>query len=82
MKRNWINWLKAAAIRAVRTFAQTIIGMVTVGQAFIEVNWGYVLSVSGVAALLSVLMSLAGLPEVNEEFPEQDTFNGDSEVTE
>ena len=55
---------KAALIRAVRTFAQTALSMVTVGQAFIDVNWINVLSVSGVALLLSLLTSLAGLPEV------------------
>ena len=55
---------KAALIRAIRTFAQTALSMVTVGQAFIDVNWINVLSVSGVACLLSILTSLAGLPEV------------------
>lgn len=78
--KNWKEWLRAALIRAVRTFAQTVIGMVTVGQAFIEVNWGYVLSVSGVAAVLSVCMSLAGLPEVGEEqFTEQTEFSQEEE---
>ena len=63
---NWKEWLRAAAIRAVKTFCQTALSMLTVGQAFIEVNWVYVISVSGVAAVISVLTSVAGLPEVDE----------------
>lgn len=61
------DWFEAAGIRAVKTFAQTALSMVTVGQAFIDVNWINVLSVSGVAMLLSILTSLAGLPEVDTE---------------
>lgn len=61
------NWFIAAGIRAVKTFAQTALSMVTVGQAFIDVNWINVLSVSGVAMILSILTSLAGLPEVNTD---------------
>lgn len=59
------NWFVAAGIRAIKTFAQTAISMVTVGQAFIEVNWINVLSVSGVAAVISLLTSIAGLPELD-----------------
>lgn len=59
------NWFVAAGIRAIKTFAQTAISMVTVGQAFIEVNWMNVLSVSGVAAVISLLTSIAGLPELD-----------------
>lgn len=55
---------KAAGIRAVKTFAQTALSMITIGQAFIDVNWINVLSVSGVACILSLFTSLAGLPEV------------------
>lgn len=65
--RDWKKWLKAAGIRAVKTFAQTAISMLTVGQAFIEVNWMNVLSVSGVAAVISLLTSLGGLPEIKDE---------------
>lgn len=65
--RNWKEWLKAAAIRAVRTFAQTAVATITVGQAFVDIDWLKVLSVSGVAAVLSLLTSLAGLPEVPNE---------------
>lgn len=66
MDEKTIKWLKAAGIRAVRTFAQTAISMVTVGQAFMDVNWVNVLSVSGTAAIISILTSVAGLPEVSD----------------
>lgn len=58
------KWLKAAGIRALKTFCQTAVSMLTVGQAVIDVNWINVLSVSGVAAFISLLTSVAGLPEV------------------
>lgn len=66
-KWNWKEFLKKAAIRAVRTFAQTALAMITVGAAFNEVDWLRMLSVSGVAAVGSILTSLAtGLPEVDD----------------
>ncbi len=68
MKRDWKKWIVAALIRALRTFAQTFVGFVTVGAAFSEVEWLRALSVSGVAFVLSILTSLAtGLPEVESE---------------
>lgn len=60
------KWFKAAGVRALKTVAQTMVSMVTVGQAFMEVNWINVLSVSAVAGLISLLTSVAGLPEVAE----------------
>lgn len=66
IKNNTSKWIKSALIRAIKTFAQTAISMLTVGQAFIDVNWMNVLSVSGVAAIISLLTSIAGLPEVEE----------------
>lgn len=66
IKNNTIEWIKAAAIRAVKTFAQTALSLLTVGQAFHEVSWINVVSVSGVAALISILTSITGLPEVEE----------------
>lgn len=59
-------WVKAAAVRAVKTFAQSMIGGISIGAALDEVNWVYIGSVAIVAAILSVLTSLAGLPEVKE----------------
>ena len=72
---DWKKFLVAALIRAVRTFAQTFVSMIGVGAAFEEVEWLRALSVSGVAFVLSILTSLAGLPEVEktgkaEEAPE------------
>lgn len=58
------TWLKAALIRAVKTMAQTAVGMIAVGAAMSEVQWLYVGSVSLTAGILSILTSLAGLPEV------------------
>ncbi len=68
MKWNWKEFLAAALIRAIRTFAQTFASMIAVGAAFSEVEWLRALSVSGVAFALSILTSLAtGLPEVKAE---------------
>ena len=60
------KWLKATSVRAIKTLAQTALSMLTIGQAFIDVNWTTVISVSVVAAIYSVLTSVAGLPEVEE----------------
>ena len=69
--KNWKEFLIAALIRAVRTFAQTAVSMIAVGAAFSEVDWLRVLSVSGVAFVLSILTSLAtGLPEVGKQPPD------------
>ena len=65
--KNWEQWLKAAAIRAGKTMAQTAVSMLTVGQAVMDVNWVNVVSVSVVAGVISVLTSVAGLPEVKVE---------------
>jgi hypothetical protein len=70
MKWNWKEWALAALIRAVKTFAQTFVSMIAVGAAFSEIDWLRALSVSGVAFVLSMLTSLAGLPEV-EKITEQ-----------
>lgn len=61
-----VAWFKAAGIRAIKTMAQTAVSMLTVGQAFGEVSWANVLSVSFTAAIISILTSVAGLPEVKE----------------
>ncbi len=68
---DWKEWVKAALVRAIKTFAQAFIGSIAVGAAWEEVGWLRALSVSGVACVLSILTSLAGLPEVKTKPPEQ-----------
>lgn len=59
------EWLCAAGVRAIKTVAQTALGMITVGMAMSEIKWVYVGSVSLVAGIYSLLTSVAGLPEVD-----------------
>lgn len=59
-----IRWIEAAGIRSIKTFAQTLASMITVGAALQEISWDYVISVSAVAAIYSIATSLAGLPEL------------------
>lgn len=59
------KWLKAAAIRAAKTMAQTAVATIGTTALITEVNWLVVLSASALAGALSVLTSLAGLPEVD-----------------
>lgn len=61
-----MKWWKAAGIRAIKTLAQTAAGMIVVGAGLSEIDWMYVGSVSLTAAILSLLTSVAGLPEVDE----------------
>lgn len=60
------KWWKAAAIRAVKTVAQTAIATIGTGALLSDVNWIAVASASAVAGVLSLLTSVAGLPEVSE----------------
>lgn len=59
------NWIKAALIRAIKTFCQTAASMLVVGSAFFDVDWKSILSVSGVALISSLLTSMAGIPEAD-----------------
>lgn len=68
---NTKKWFKAAAVRAVKTMAQTAVSMITVGQAFMEVSWVNIVSVSATAGIISLLTSIGGIPEVTEDDYEQ-----------
>lgn len=65
-KEYWIRWIKAAGIRALKTFAQTAIATIGTSALLESINWWLVLSASTVAGILSLLMSIAGLPELEE----------------
>ena len=66
--KNWQTWIKAAGVRAIKTMAQTAVGMLS-GElvGLLDVNWLSVLSVAAMAGVVSLLTSLAGLPELEAE---------------
>ena len=64
--RDWKDWIKKAGIRAIKTMAQTAIGVMAGGVFISDINWLSVGSASVVAGIASLLMSLAGLPEEEE----------------
>ena len=66
IKENTISWIRAAGIRALKTFAQTMIATIGTTAVLEAVDWKVVLSASLLAALLSILTSVAGLPEVED----------------
>lgn len=66
MIKNWKLWIKAAGIRAIKTVAQTAIATIGTSAAMGEVNWIVVGSTALLAGILSMLTSVAGLPEVKE----------------
>jgi len=67
MREFWKKWIKAAAIRAVKTIAQAAVASIGTAVVISEVDWKYIVSASLLAGILSILTSLAGLPEVDKE---------------
>ena len=61
------KWIKCAGIRAIKTICQTAVATIGTSTVLGEVNWAMVVSASILAGVLSILTSLAGLPEAKEE---------------
>lgn len=64
-KEYWINWAKAAGVRAVKTCAQTFVATIGTAAVLQDVNWIMVASASVLAGVISIATSIAGLPEVS-----------------
>jgi hypothetical protein len=71
--KNWKNWTKCAGIRAVKTMAQTAVAMIGTSALMSSVSWTAVASASFVAGILSLLTSVAGLPEIPAEQEQEET---------
>lgn len=74
--RNWKEWAKKAGIRAIKTVAQTAVATIGTSAAIGDVNWLMVLSASALAGVLSLLTSVAGIPE--EEKPVEEKAENDA----
>ena len=66
MKEKIIKWLKSAGIRAIKTVAETAVATIGTSMMITEVNWKLVVSASLLSGLLSLLISVKGLPEIKE----------------
>lgn len=66
MRKNFKLWIKCAGIRAIKTIAQTAIATIGTSALISEVNWLMVLSASLLSGILSLLTSIAGIPEVDD----------------
>lgn len=60
------QWCKAAGVRAIKTMAQTAVSLVTVGNLITEMDWIAIISISATSGVVSILTSIAGLPEIEE----------------
>lgn len=66
-KRDWKQWIKAAGVRAVKTVAQAAIAMIGTAAVMGQVDWCMVASAAALSGVLSLLTSIAGLPEIKVE---------------
>ena len=80
--KNIKKWLRAAGVRAVKTVAQTAAATIGTAAALGSVDWIMVLSASALAGILSLLTSIAGLPELTESEEEADGEKTEEEMTE
>ena len=68
---NWREWLRAALIRAIRTFAEAMLAYIGTGALVLkDVNWIAALSAGALGFVVAILLALAGLPEVKQEPPD------------
>lgn len=67
MSEKWKLWWKAAGVRAIKTMAQTAVATIGAAAVLSDVNWGMAVSAAVLAGVLSLLTSVAGLPEVKQE---------------
>lgn len=65
-KANWKLWLKAAGVRAIKTVAQTCVALIGTATVMNDVNWTMILSASVLSGIVSLLTSVAGIPEVEK----------------
>jgi hypothetical protein len=65
--RDWGKWIKAAGIRAIKTVCQTAVALIPASAMISQVDWQVVLGTSALAGIVSILTSLAGIPEENME---------------
>lgn len=66
MKEKFLKWIKAAGIRAIKTVAQTAVASIGTAAVFSAVDWKMIVSASILAGVVSLLTSIAGLPEIKE----------------
>ena len=66
MKEKFVKWIKAAGIRAIKTVAQTAVATIGTAAVFASVDWKMTVSASVLAGVISLLTSVAGLPEIKE----------------
>ena len=66
MKKKFLKWIKAAGVRAAKTIAQTAVAMIPVGVSISNVGWMEIVGTAILAGVVSILTSVAGLPELKE----------------
>lgn len=66
-KYNIRDWIEKASVRAIKTMAQTAVSLITIGNMVTDMDWISILSISATAGIASILTSIAGLPECEEQ---------------